>query len=64
MTQYDSWNDMLNARDEIHKTYIREYNKLDTRWEVVHYSKWSDDLYVATCGYSADTLDEVIRMHL
>ena len=60
MIHYNSWNEMLRARDDIHKAYIRQYNH-GTRWEIVHYAKWSDDCYVGYCGTNAGTLKELIK---
>ena len=60
MVHYSSWAEMLKVRDELHTAYIREYNKPNTKWEVVFYSKWSDDFYVGCAGWSANTLEELM----
>ena len=57
---YDTWNEMLNQRDELHTAYLRPYNG-GKRWEMVRYSKFSEDCYLGFCGTNAENLATLIE---
>ena len=59
MIVYESWNDMLNKRDELHTTYIRKWDH-GNYWQLVCYSKWSADCYFAYVNGTYKTLDELL----
>lgn len=45
---YDTWDQMLKDRDNLHTYYIRQNG--DKEYEVMKYSKWSGDQYVGYVG--------------
>lgn len=45
---YDTWDQMLKDRDNLHTYYIRQNG--DKEYEVMKYSKWSGDQYVGYLG--------------
>ena len=59
MIQYNSWNEMLNERDKICTMYIRKWDH-GNHWQVVCYSKWSDDMYFGYVNGTYKTLDETL----
>lgn len=54
---YNSWNEMLRARDDLNTSYIR---KSGNGWELVKYVRWNKDIYFAYCGPSSNSLFELI----
>lgn len=55
---YDTWDQMLKDRDNLHTYYIRQNG--DKEYEVMKYSKWSGDQYVGYVGpHGYSSLEEL-----